>query len=59
MPYALTIANVDRASDHAALFAVVVLIAAVGGLVYVLVQLAGKRRAGRTRPGRRPEGPET
>jgi hypothetical protein len=49
MSYALVIANVDRAGDHAAVLGVLVLVAAIGGMVYGLVRLAAKSRAGRAR----------
>lgn len=57
MSHALVIAAADRAGDHATLLGIVVLIAAVGGLIYGLVRLVGKRRAGRKRSDRDPEGP--
>jgi hypothetical protein len=55
MSHALVIANIDRAGDHAAVLGVVVLVAAVGGLVYGLVRLAARSRAARTRTARGPE----
>lgn len=55
MSHALVIANIDRAGDHAAVMGVVVLVAAIGGLVYGLVRLAVRSRAGRTRSARGPE----
>lgn len=55
MSHALVIANVERAADHGAVLGVVVLIAAVGGLVYGLVRLVVKRRAGGPRSDRGPE----
>jgi hypothetical protein len=55
MSQALVLANIDRAGDHAAVVGVVVAVAAMGGLVYALVRLAGKSRAGRTRSARGPE----
>jgi hypothetical protein len=45
MSHAILLANVDRAGDHAAVLGVLVLIAAIGGMVYGLVRLAGKSRA--------------
>jgi hypothetical protein len=48
------IASLDRAGDHAVVLAVLVLIVAVAGLVYWLVQLAARRRAGRAHSDRRP-----
>lgn len=54
MAQALIIANVERAADHGAALGIVVLVAAVGGLLYGLVRLLGKRRAGRPRAGRGP-----
>lgn len=56
------LASIDRAGDHALVLGLVVLVAAFGGLVYGLIQLAGRRRAGRTSSPRAPEeaeGPET
>jgi hypothetical protein len=55
MSHALVIANIDRAGDHAAVLGVVVVVAAVGGLLYGLVRLAVKSRADRTRSARGPE----
>jgi hypothetical protein len=52
MSHALVIANIDRAGDHAAVLGVLVLVAAIGGMVYGLVRLAGKSRAARTRSTR-------
>jgi hypothetical protein len=52
------IASLDRAADHAVVLGVLVLIAAMGGLVYWLVQLAARRRAGRAHSDRGPEGAE-
>jgi hypothetical protein len=46
---ALVIASIDRAGDHAAVFGVLVVAVAIGGLVYGLVRVAAKSRAGRTR----------
>jgi hypothetical protein len=48
--------HLSRAGDHAIVLGVVALIAVVGGLVYGVVRLVGKRRAGRRRSGRGPEG---
>jgi hypothetical protein len=48
------IASIDRAGDHAVVLGVLVLIVAIGGLCYWLVQLAARRRAGRARSGRGP-----
>jgi hypothetical protein len=50
----LVIASIDRAGDHAGVLGVLVLVAAIGGLIYGLVRIAAKNRAGRTRsaPGR-------
>jgi hypothetical protein len=45
MSHALVIASIDRAGDHAAVLGVLVLIAAIGGLVYGLVRLGVKSRA--------------
>jgi ABC-type nitrate/sulfonate/bicarbonate transport system permease component len=50
------IASIDRAGDHAVVLAALVLIVAVGGLVYWLVLLAARRRAGRAHSDRGPEG---
>jgi hypothetical protein len=44
---ALVIASIDRAGDHAAVLGVFLAVAAIGGLVYGLVRLAAKTRAGR------------
>jgi hypothetical protein len=52
------IASLDRAADHAVVLGVLVLMAAAGGLVYWLVQLAGRRRVRRSRSDRTPEGTE-
>jgi hypothetical protein len=46
---ALVIANLDRAGDHAGVFGVLLAVVAIGGLVYGLVRVAAKSRAGRTR----------
>jgi hypothetical protein len=58
MDLELVIASIDRAGDHAAVLGVIVVIAAVGGLVYGLVRLVGNSRAGRTRSEHR-SGPDT
>jgi len=50
----LVIASIDRAGDHAAILGVLLLIAAVGGLVYGLVRVAVKSRT-RSKPPRRPD----
>jgi hypothetical protein len=42
------IASIERAGDHVAVVGALALVAAVVGLVYVLVQVAGRRRADRT-----------
>ena len=55
MSHGFVLANIDRAGDHAAVLGVVVVVAAVGGLVYGLVRLAVKGRAGRARSARGPE----
>jgi hypothetical protein len=52
------IASIDRAGDHVFVVGGLAVIAVVAGLVYGLVQLVGKRRAGRTRTHRSPEGAE-
>ena len=51
------IASIDRAGDHAVVLGVLVAVAAVAGLIYGLVRLVGKSRAGRTR-SERASGPE-
>jgi hypothetical protein len=51
----LVIASIDRAGDHAGLLGVLVLVAAIGGLIYGLVRIAAKNRAGRTRSAPGPE----
>ena len=53
----LVISSIDRAGDHAVVLGVVAVIAAVVGLIYALVRLVGKSRAGRTR-SERASGPE-
>jgi hypothetical protein len=55
LSHALVLASIDRAGDHAAVFGVVVVVAAFGGLVYGLVRVAAKSRARRTRSVRGPE----
>jgi hypothetical protein len=45
---ALVIASIDRAGDHVAVLGVLLVVVAVGGLVYGLFRLAAKTRAGRT-----------
>jgi hypothetical protein len=53
------LASIDRAGGHAPLLGVLVLIAVLGALVYWVVQLAGKRRAGRAHRGsEEAEGPD-
>jgi hypothetical protein len=54
MSVGLVIANVDRAGDHAAVLGVLLLVAAVGGLVYGLVRIAAKSRT-RSKTDRRPD----
>lgn len=54
MGHELVIASIDRAADHAEALGIVVLITAVGGLVYGLVRLMGKSRAGRAHSDNRP-----
>lgn len=51
MTQALLLASIDRAGDHAVVVGGLAVAAALGGLVYWLVQLADKRRAGRTPRG--------
>jgi hypothetical protein len=41
---ALVIASIDRAGDHAAVFGVLLVVVAVGGLVYGLVRLVARSR---------------
>ena len=53
----LVVSSIDRAGDHAVVLGVVAVIAAVVGLIYALVRLVGKSRAGRTR-SERASGPE-
>jgi flagellar biogenesis protein FliO len=58
MELELVMASIDRAGDHAAVvLGVLAVIAAVVGLVYLLVRLVGKSRAGRTHSDRA-SGPE-
>jgi hypothetical protein len=45
MSHAVVLANIERAGDHAAVLGVLVLVAAIGGLVYGLVRLGVKSRA--------------
>jgi hypothetical protein len=53
---ALVIASLDRAGDHAGVFGVLLAVVAIGGLVYGLVRVAAKSRAGRTsKRDRRPD----
>jgi hypothetical protein len=47
MGAALVIANLDRAGDHAAALGMLVGVALVAGVVYGLIRLVGKSRAGR------------
>jgi hypothetical protein len=54
MSGALVIANIDRAGDHAGVLGALVLVAAVGGLVYGLVRIAAKSRT-RSKTDRRPD----
>ncbi len=49
MAHGLVIANVDRAGGHIVIVGVLVVVAAVGGMIYGLVRLVGKNRAARTR----------
>jgi hypothetical protein len=55
MSLGLVIADATRAGDHAAVLGVLVLIAAVGGLIYGLARLVAKSRADRTRSDHSPE----
>jgi hypothetical protein len=43
------IASIDRAGGHALVVGVLVMIVAVGALVYGVIQLAGRRRTARRR----------
>ena len=52
MDLELVMASIDRAGDHAVVLGVLAVIAAVVGLVYLLVRLVGKSRAGRTHSDR-------
>ncbi|MGH2745913.1 MAG: hypothetical protein ACRDLY_10880 [Thermoleophilaceae bacterium] len=52
------LASIDRAGDHAMVLGLLVVIAAIGALVYGLVQLLRKRREGRTHAHRGREGAE-
>jgi hypothetical protein len=47
--HALVIANIERAGDHAAVVGVLLVVVAIGGLIYGLVRLAAKSRTGRNR----------
>jgi hypothetical protein len=49
LSHELVIASIDRAGDHAAVFGVLLVVVAIGGLVYGLVRLAAKSRVGRAR----------
>jgi hypothetical protein len=49
LSYALVIASIDRAGDHAAVVGVLLLAVAIGGLVYGLVRLVAKSRGARAR----------
>jgi hypothetical protein len=51
---ALVIANIDRAGDHAAVLGVLLLVVAVGGLVYGVVRIAVRSRT-RSKTHRRPD----
>jgi hypothetical protein len=46
---AIVIASIDRAGDHAAVVGVLLVVVAVGGLVFALVRLAARSRVGRAR----------
>jgi flagellar biogenesis protein FliO len=46
----LVTASIDRAGDHAAALGLFFLIAIIGGLIWGLVRLVGKSRAGRRGP---------
>ena len=48
MAHDFVIADVNRAGDHLLIVGALIVIAAVGGLVYGLVRLVGRRRASRT-----------
>ena len=48
------IASIDRAGDHAVVLGVLLLVAAVGGLVYGVVRIAVKSRT-RSKTPRRPD----
>jgi hypothetical protein len=48
-PVSHIIASIDRAGDHAAVLGVVIVAAVIGGLIYGLVRLAARSRAGRAR----------
>lgn len=53
---ALVIAGIDRAGDHAAVFGVLLVVVAIGGLVYGLVRLVAKGRGARARKSDRTPG---
>jgi hypothetical protein len=61
MSHALVIASdhagdhLSRAGDHAVVIGVALLIAVVAGLIYGLIRVVGKSRAGRTPSDRGPE----
>lgn len=46
---ALVLASIDRAGDHAGVLGVLLVVVAIGGLVYGLVRLAARSRVGRAR----------
>lgn len=58
MSHALVIANVDRAGDHAAVLGVLVLVVVISGMVYGLVRLGGRIRAGSARGTDNDRGPD-
>jgi hypothetical protein len=58
MSHAVLLANIDRAGDHAAVLGVLVLVAAIGGLVYGLVRLGVKSRARSARRAESDRGPD-
>jgi hypothetical protein len=55
MIHALVVASLDRAGDHAAVLGVLVMVAAMGGLVYGLARRTVRSRAERARSARGPE----